>query len=55
MYNSAPITVTTRRGGGRSKRASSNNRFLDSAKWQFSKVIGIQQPERKLRRTLFLI
>jgi hypothetical protein len=54
MYNNAPITVTTRRGGGRSKRASSNNRFLDSAMWQFSKVIGIQ-PERKLRRTLILI
>ena len=54
MYNNAPITVTTRRGSGKSKRANGNNGFLDLAKWQFSKVIGIQ-PERKLRRTLILI
>ena len=64
MCNNAAITVTTSRGGGRSENLKGQAVIIDlwmelvlllnSAKWQFSKVIGIQ-PERKLRRTLILI
>ena len=64
MYNNAPITVTTSRGGGRSENLKGQAVIIDlwmelvlllnSAKWKFSKVIG-KQPEKKLRRILILI